>query len=151
MNADGRWMEALRDRENLRKLGVAARRVAEEKFSCEKMAAGYEARNVKVSGALDGSRITLAGRAAAYGGTATAKGFIVTPAPGRPLAFDLRGRADNVDLRGLPGSTGAPKLATDLSVAEYHVEGQGRSASGTDPETPRSTKHSAIGQPFIMA
>lgn len=95
------------------------------------VAAGYEARNVKVSGSLDGSRINLAGRAAAYGGTATAKGFIVTKAPGRALAFDLRGRADNVDLRGLPATTGAPTMATHLSVAEYHVQGQGQLISGT--------------------
>ena len=43
VDANGRWVEALRDREGLRKLGTAARRVAEEKFSCEKMAASYEA------------------------------------------------------------------------------------------------------------
>ena len=43
MDAEGRWLEALRDRENLRTLGTAARRVAEEKFSCERMAASYEA------------------------------------------------------------------------------------------------------------
>ena len=94
-------------------------------------AAGYEARNVRVRGSIAGPRITLDGRAAAYGGTATARGFIVTPAPGRRLSFDLRGRADDVDLRGLPPSTGAPHLATNLSVAEYHVAGQGRATSGT--------------------
>ena len=55
-------------------------------------AAGYDARNVRVAGSLDGPRITLDGGAAAYGGTATARGFIVTPAPGRPLAFDLAGK-----------------------------------------------------------
>ena len=78
-----------------------------------------------VAGALAGPRITLDGRAAAYGGTATARGFIVTPAPGRPLAFDLAGSAEHVDLRKLPASTGAPALATDLSVADYHVTGAG--------------------------
>ena len=95
------------------------------------VAAGYEARNVRATGSLDGPRITLDGRAAAYGGSATAKGFIVTPAPGRPLAFDLRGRADHVDLRSLPATVGAPKMATDLSVADYHVQGQGERISGT--------------------
>ena len=93
-------------------------------------AAGYDARNVRVTGSLDGPRITLNGRAAAYGGTATARGFIVTPAPGRALAFDLAGSAEHVDLRKLPASTGAPKLATDLSVADYHVTGAGRSING---------------------
>ena len=94
-------------------------------------AAGYEARDVKVTGRLDGARITLDGRAAAYGGTATARGFIVTPAEKRPLAFDLTGRADHVDLRKLPPSTGAPRLATELSVAKYHVTGAGPSITGS--------------------
>lgn len=94
-------------------------------------AAGYEARNVRVGGSLEGPRITLDGGAAAYGGTATARGFIVTPAPGRPLAFDLAGSAEHVDLRKLPASTGAPKLATNLSVAGYHVFGRGPSMNGS--------------------
>ena len=95
------------------------------------MAAGYSATNVRVSGGFDAGRITIDGRAAAYGGTATAKGFIAPPAAGRALAFDLRGSADGLDLRNLPAETGAPKLATRLSVAEYHVSGQGRAISGT--------------------
>jgi autotransporter translocation and assembly factor TamB len=95
------------------------------------MAAGYEARDVRVKGSLDGSRITIDGRAAAYGGTATAKGSVVTSGPGRALAYDIRGAADNVDLRNLPATTGAPKLATDLSVAEFHVSGSGPSLNGT--------------------
>src|SRR3954469_24115323 len=94
------------------------------------VAAGYEARKVKLSGKIDGGRITLDGGAAAYGGTATARGFIVTPAPGRALAFDLRGAAEHVDLRSLPSTTGVP-LATNLSVSEYHVTGQGTSIQGT--------------------
>ena len=95
------------------------------------VAAGYEARNVSVRGSIAGPRITLDGRAAAYGGTATARGFIVTPGPRRALAFDLRGKADHVDLRGLPAATGAPELETSLSVADYHVSGEGRSIQGT--------------------
>ena len=94
-------------------------------------AAGYEARNVKAIGRLDGRRITLDASADAYGGSATARGFIVTPTAGRPLAYELRGAADEVDLRNLPASTGAPKLATRLSVAEYHVRGEGRTVSGS--------------------
>jgi autotransporter translocation and assembly factor TamB len=95
------------------------------------VAAGYEARDVKLSGKVDGSRITLDGRAAAYGGTATARGFIVTPANGRALAFDLRGAADRVDLRNLPASIAVPRLATNLSVSDYHITGQGTSIQGT--------------------
>lgn len=95
------------------------------------MAAGYTATNVRVSGAFEGERITLDGRANAYGSAATAKGFIVPPGDGRAPAFDLRGAAHNVDLRDLPAQTGAPKLATDLSVAEYHASGQGSNVSAT--------------------
>ena len=95
------------------------------------VAAGYEARNVSVRGSIAGPRITLEGRAAAYGGTATARGFIVTPGPRRALAFDLRGKADHVDLRRLPAATGAPQLETNLSVADYHISGEGQSIRGT--------------------
>ena len=95
------------------------------------MAAGYSATDVRVSGAFEGERITLDAAANAYGGTATARGFIVTPTKDRALAFDLRGAANNVDLRDLPAQTGAPKLATDLSVAEYHISGQGPTITGT--------------------
>ncbi len=106
-------------------------------------AAGYEARNVNVTGTIAGPRITIDGRAAAYGGTATAHGFIVTPAPGRALAFDVRGSADHVDLRGLPASMGVPRLATNLSVADYHVAGEGQSIHGTAALN-RSTVEGAI-------
>jgi translocation and assembly module TamB len=95
------------------------------------VAEGYTASNVRVTGAIDGSRITLDGRADAYGGTATAKGSIVTPAPGRPLAFDLRGSANELDLRRLPAVARAPRLATDLSVAEYHIQGSGPRITGS--------------------
>ena len=90
------------------------------------LALGYEARNVRATGRLDGPRITLDARADGYGGTGTAAGFIVTPGRGRAVAYDLRGSADSVDLRNLPASAGAPKLTTNLSVAQYQVRGEGR-------------------------
>jgi hypothetical protein len=94
------------------------------------VAEGYEVRNVRVSGSL-GPRITLdEARGAAYGGTFTARGFIVTPAPGRQTSFDLRGKADNLDLRSLPAPLQVP-LATTLSVADYHVTGEGPIIGGT--------------------
>ena len=95
------------------------------------MAAGYQARNVKATGSFDGGRINLDASAAAYGGTATARGFVALPAPGRRVAFDLRGSADHVDLRNLPPRLGVPKLATDLSVSDYHVTGTGTVVTGT--------------------
>jgi autotransporter translocation and assembly factor TamB len=89
------------------------------------VAAGYEVRQARVKGRLDGPRITLDGRGAAYGATATARGFVMAPAAGRPLSFDLRGSANGLDLRNLPASTGAPKVATRLAVSDYHVTGEG--------------------------
>jgi uncharacterized protein involved in outer membrane biogenesis len=97
------------------------------------IAAGYQARDITLTGKIDGPRIEIDGRASAYGGTATARGFVVTPAPGggRALSFDVRGKADHVDLRALPAAAGVPKLATNLSVADYHVSGAGQTISGT--------------------
>ena len=95
------------------------------------VAAGYEARDVRVTGTLAGRRIELDGRAIAYGGSATAKGFIVTPSGREPLSFDLTGSANGVNLRNLPASTGAPRVTTNLSVANYHVRGQGSNIEGT--------------------
>ncbi len=109
------------------------------------VAAGYEARNVRVTGTMKGPRLALDGRAAAYGGTATVRGFIVPPAPGRPLSFDLAGTAEHVDLRQLPTSTGAPQIATNLSVAEYHVRGRGDSIDGSATLNPSSVEGAAIG------
>ena len=93
-------------------------------------AAGYHVRDVSARGTFDDGRITLVGRAAAYGGTATAQGFIRLPAGGRPVALDLRGKAEHVDLRQLPAQIRAPRLATDLSAAEYAVSGTARALSG---------------------
>jgi autotransporter translocation and assembly factor TamB len=90
-------------------------------------ALGYRASNVSVTSRIAGPKISIDGRAAAYGGTATATGVLVMSAPGRPFAFDLRGKADHVDVRRLPASTGAPRLETDLGVSEYHVRRDGAS------------------------
>ena len=94
-------------------------------------AAGYQASRVKATGTFADGRINLDAAAAAYGGSGTAKGFVALPAPGRSVAFDLRGRVDHIDLRDLPARLGAPKLATDLSASEYHVAGKGANVSGT--------------------
>ncbi|MBI2220845.1 MAG: translocation/assembly module TamB domain-containing protein [Acidobacteria bacterium] len=93
--------------------------------------AGYEASDVNARGRIDGPRVTIDGRAHAYGGTATAGGVIVTPseAKGRGLRFSLDGRAAGVNLRGLPARLNAPRLTTDLN-ATYHAEGAGRRVAG---------------------
>jgi autotransporter translocation and assembly factor TamB len=110
------------------------------------VAAGYTASNVEVRGSIDGPRIELDGRAAAYGGTATAKGFIITPAAGRrTLSFDLRGQADDLNLKDLPPTTGAPDLATDLSVAQYHVRGAGDTITGSAQLNRSTVEGATIG------
>jgi len=95
------------------------------------VAAGYEAGDVRATGRLERGRINLDARATAYGGTATASGFIAPPSAGRPLAFNLQGQAESVNLEGLPPSTRAPALETNLSVAEYRVEGNGGTIRGS--------------------
>ena len=100
-------------------------------------AAGYDARNVRATGSFAAGRITLDAGAAAYGGTGTAKGFIALPAPGRALAFELRGTADGVDLRNLPARLSVPKLATESF-------GGGVPRGGTGPERQRQRAAEAV-------
>lgn len=95
------------------------------------VAAGYSATDVRASGEFGGGGIKVDGRASAYGGRATAEGFIAPPAPGRTVAFDLRGEAHDLDLRNLPTRIGAPRLATSLSIAQYQVTGQAGVISGS--------------------
>lgn len=88
------------------------------------VAAGYTARDVRVTADLAGRRIELDGRANAYGGSATAKGFIaLPPATGQPLQFDLAGRASHINLADLPRNLNAPRITTDLNATAYHVKG----------------------------
>lgn len=89
----------------------------------EVVAYGYEATDVTARGSLDGRRVGLDARAAAYGGRATARGHIDRPGPGRPqVALSLAGRVDGVDLRRLPASLQLPALDTSVS-GTYTVDG----------------------------
>lgn len=106
------------------------------------VAAGYDARDVRAKGRIDGRRIELDGRANAYGASATARGLVVLAAGKRPFSFDLRGSADNVNLRNLPAAVNAPEITTDLSVASYHVSGTGSNIEGR-AELNRSTMEGA--------
>ena len=115
------------------------------------VAAGYQASNVDVSGRIQGPRISLDGRAAAYGGTATAKGFVVAPAKNRALSFDLQGSANDLDLRNLPASTGAPQLATDLSIARYRVRGTGKTIEGEAQLNRSTVEGTTIGDSTVAA
>ena len=95
------------------------------------LAAGYDARDVRVTGRLAGRRIEFDGRAMAYGASTTAKGFIVTPGGRSPVSFDLTGSANGVNLRNLPASIGAPNVTTNLSIAQYRVRRQAEVIEGT--------------------
>jgi hypothetical protein len=92
--------------------------------------AGYTAEQVKANARLDGRRITLEGRAAAYGANATATGRVTLPEGNQALAYDLRGRANHVDLRRLPRNLNVPPASTDVD-AEYHVVGTAPSSGGS--------------------
>ena len=97
------------------------------------VAAGYRATNVKVTGDANGRRIALDGHAAAYGGTATAKGTIVAPAAaGQPVQFDVAGAVSHVNLSQLPAALNAPRVATNLNVQSYHVKGQAGVSTAID-------------------
>lgn len=88
--------------------------------------AGYEARNVKAKGRIDGRTVRLDATAAAYGGHATAAGTVTT---GTPLALDLEGHAQDVDLRNLPPQLKAPGVPSDLQF-DYRLVGRGKVFSG---------------------
>lgn len=77
----------------------------------------YRARDVVLTGTLRGNMVSFAGRASAFGGSATATGVVTVASP---LALDLGGRADGVDLRNLPRSLGAPAVDSDLHF-EYAI------------------------------
>jgi hypothetical protein len=96
------------------------------------LAFGYEATKLAIKGSFAGPRLTLDAAAAdAYGGYAATRGSILLPGAGRVIAYDLQGHATRLDLRRLPPALRVPKLATDLSVANYHVRGTGSAAAGS--------------------
>jgi autotransporter translocation and assembly factor TamB len=97
------------------------------------MAFGYRASGVRIAADANGRRLTLDGRAAAYGGTATARGTVVVPrASGQPTQFDLAGAASRVNFAQLPPVVNAPPVATHLNVQSYHVKGQVGSTTTLD-------------------
>ena len=97
------------------------------------VAAGYTATDVRMTADLAGRRIGLDGRANAYGGSASTKGFIVTPAAaGRPVQFDLAGGASHINLARLPANLKAPRIATDLNATAYHVRGSAGKTTAID-------------------
>jgi hypothetical protein len=88
------------------------------------VAAGYRASDVHATADITGHRIALDARADGYGGSGTAKGFILTAkTAGDPTVFDLAGSATHINLAGLPSQVNAPQVATNLNPTAYHVKG----------------------------
>ena len=86
-------------------------------------AMGYAAERVKADATIKGTRMTLDGRAEAYGGSATASGSVSLPLSGAPLAYDLKGQARGLDLRRLPPALKVPPGRKRPSTPSYHVRG----------------------------
>jgi autotransporter translocation and assembly factor TamB len=93
------------------------------------VAAGYVAERIHADARVNGRRIGVDGRAAAYGASATVDGDVTLPEKkGGAVAYDLHGRANRFDLRKLPRQVRAPRAATDIN-AEYHAVGSVGSGS----------------------
>ncbi|MPZ16348.1 MAG: hypothetical protein GEV06_00320 [Luteitalea sp.] len=84
---------------------------------------GYEAQNLTAQGRVDGRRVTIASAVGrAYGARVRSSGTLDVPVDGKPLALDLRGRVQQVDMRRVPRVLDLPRLATSLDL-DYYVHG----------------------------
>ena len=95
------------------------------------VAAGYVAERVHADARINGRRVSLDGRAAAYGTSATVSGDVVLPdldTKQRAITYDVHGKAARLDLRKLPHQLKVPPAATDVN-AEYHAVGSTGSGS----------------------
>ena len=114
------------------------------------VAAGYVAERIHADARINGRRVSLDGRAAAYGTSATVAGDVVLPdldTKERTVAYDVHGKAVHLDLRKLPRQLKVPPAATDVN-AEYHAVGSVRTSgsSRTLPPavgTARTSEHEA--------
>src|SRR5439155_18684809 len=107
--------------------------------------AGYSAQQIKATAHIDGRRIGLDGKAAAYGATATANGRAILPEGKEPLDFDVRGLLRHLDLRRLPNSVKAPPAETDVN-ADYHVAGTPNAMKGDFRFAPSTVAGAHIAQ-----
>jgi hypothetical protein len=92
------------------------------------VAAGLTAGQIRADARILGRRIDISGRAAAYGMTTTAAGRITLAERRKALSYDLRGRAEHVDLGRLPRELNLPDPPTDVN-ADYHVAGTAPSSA----------------------
>src|SRR5439155_13708451 len=92
--------------------------------------AGYAAERIDARARLDGRRVSLDGRASAYGASATTSGRVTLPEGKAPIAFDLHGSIRKVDLRHLPHALNVPPAATEVN-ADYQVAGTPTDLTGS--------------------
>jgi hypothetical protein len=98
--------------------------------------AGYTAGPLDAKSQIDGRRVALTAKAAAYGASATASGRVTLPdlmdknAKAKPIAFDVSGQLRSVDLRRMPRELKIPPAETNVNAA-YHVAG---TADMSNPE-----------------
>ena len=85
----------------------------------------YNAANVRAKGVFEPPALTFDASGAAYGATATTKAAFRFATPGRPLAYSLAGRFQNLDMRRLPERLNMPELAT-TAAGDYQFQATGR-------------------------
>ena len=86
------------------------------------VAAGLTAGQIRADAHIQGGRVDIDARAAAYGVTTTAAGRITLADRRRALSYDVRGRAQHVDLNRLPRELNLPAAPSNVN-ADYHVTG----------------------------
>ena len=106
---------------------------------------GYLARDLNARGRMDGNRVAFDATAIAYGARASAAGTVTVPTGRIPLAFDLRGRVADADLRRLPPNLKVPRPATRVNLASYHIIGTGSNVSGDALFRPSTLAGGTIG------
>jgi hypothetical protein len=85
--------------------------------------AGYSARNVAADVSIRDRRASVVAALDAYDARATTRGTVILPpSSGRPVVFDLTGRANRVNLAKLPRSLNVRPATTNLN-ADYHATG----------------------------
>ena len=86
------------------------------------VAAGLTAGQIRADAHIMGHRVDIDGRATAYGTTTTVAGRITLADRRRALSYDVRGRAQHVDLGRLPRELNLPAAPSNVN-ADYHVTG----------------------------
>lgn len=91
---------------------------------------GYRAANVSAQGVYEPALLRFDAKGAAYGATATTRATFRFATPGRPLAYNLAGTFQKLDMRRLPAKLSMPALDT-LAAGEYQFEASGRNWRAT--------------------